>query len=41
MSACLTTTVRYHQAKTAYVKNHMVDKLGKRDFGSFHPGFKL
>ncbi|CBT77156.1 transposase of ISAar25, IS3 family, IS3 group, orfB [Glutamicibacter arilaitensis Re117] len=41
MSAFKTTTVRDHQARTAHIKNHMVDKLGRRDFRSCRPGAKL
>jgi len=41
MSGFKTTTVRDHQARTAHIKNHMVDKLGKRDFRSSRPGAKL
>ncbi|MFJ2621802.1 IS3 family transposase [Glutamicibacter sp. NPDC087344] len=41
MCAFKTTTVRDVQARTAHIKNHMVDKLGKRDFRSSHPGAKL
>lgn len=41
MSAFKTTTVRDHQARTAHIKNHMVDKLGRRDFRSSRPGAKL
>lgn len=41
MSAFKTTTVRDHQARTAHIKNHMIDKLGKRDFRSSRPGAKL
>lgn len=41
MSAFKTTTVRDHQARTAHIKNHMVDKLGRRDFRSSRPGTKL
>lgn len=35
------TTVRDHQARTAHIKNHMVDLVGKRDFRSCRPGAKL
>lgn len=38
MSAFKTTTVRDPQARTAHIKNHMVDKLGRRDFRSSRPG---
>lgn len=41
MSTCLTTTVSNPQARTAHIKNHMVDKLGRRDFRSCRPGAKL
>ena len=41
MSAFKTTTVRDPQARTAHIKNHMVDKLGQRDFRSSSPGAKL
>lgn len=41
MSAFKTTTVHDHQARTAHIKNHMVDKLGRRDFRSCRPGAKL
>lgn len=41
MSAFKTTTVRDDQARTAHIKNHMVDKLGRRDFRSCRPGAKL
>ncbi len=41
MCAFKTTTVRDHQARTAHIKNHMVDKLGKRDFRSSRPGANL
>ena len=41
MSAFKTTTVRDRQARTAHLKNHMVDKLGRRDFRSSRPGAKL
>lgn len=32
MSAFKVTTVRDQQARTAHIKNHMIVKLGKRDF---------
>lgn len=41
MSAFKTTTVGDPLARTAHIKNHMVDKLGRRDFRSSQPGAKL
>lgn len=41
MNSFKTTTVRDHEARTAHTKDHMVDKLGKRDFRSSCPGAKL
>ncbi|MGP9608724.1 IS3 family transposase, partial [Glutamicibacter sp. AOP33-2CA-4] len=41
VSAFKVTTVHDQQARTAHIKNHMVDKLGRRDFRSSRPGTKL
>ena len=35
------TTVQDPQAKTAHIKNHMLDAQGKRDFSSVVPGTRL
>jgi transposase InsO family protein len=35
------TTVQDPQAKTAHVRNHMLDQDGKRDFASTMPGGRL
>lgn len=41
VTAFKATTVRDPQARTSHIKNHMVDKLGRRDFRSCRPRAKL
>lgn len=41
MEAFKTTTTRDAEARTAHIKNHMLDKGGRRDFRSHAPGAKL
>lgn len=41
MTAFKTTTAQDPDARTAHIKNHMVDKGGRRDFRSHAPGVKL
>lgn len=41
MAAFKTTTTRDAEARTAHIKNHMLDKGGRRDFRSHAPGAKL
>ncbi|GAA4368706.1 hypothetical protein GCM10023166_15800 [Paeniglutamicibacter cryotolerans] len=41
LKASKTTTTRDADARTAHIKNHMLDKAGRRDFRSPAPGAKL